>query len=452
MKIIIVGGGKIGITILENLVQEGHDVVAIDSDPHVTELLSNQYDVMCVCGNGVDNETLSEAGVEKAQLLIAVTGSDELNMLCCFLAKKMGAENTVARIRKPEYNDQSLGFMKHTLDISMVINPDSLAAKEIFNLLQLPGAESVETFSRKNFEMVQLVLKPDSVLDGLSLMQMRKKYPASYLVGVVKRGEEVFIPGGSFVLQSGDRIGLTASGSEMERLMRMLGLMQERAKNVMLIGASRISYYLSRLLIHSGCSVTIIEKDKEICQYFAEALPEAVIVCGDGANEDLLLEEGIKQMDAFVTLTGSDQENILLSYQALSKGVSKVIAKTNREEFTATCSKLGLDCTVSPKHLMSDVMTRYARALKNSMGSKVETLYKLMDGLAEAVEFKVQPDFKFTEIPLKDMKLKSNTLIAGIIRGRKIIIPTGNDMILPDDRVVILTAGSGLISLSDIME
>ncbi len=452
MNIIVVGSGKIGTTILKSLVQEGHDVVVVDSDQKVITQISNIYDVMCVCGNGVDWETLTEAGADKAQLLIAVTGSDEFNMLCCFMAKRIGTENTIARIRNPEYNDQSLGFMRQQLDISMAINPDSLAAKELFNLLKLPVAERVETFSRRNFEMVQLVLKENSLLDGISLMEMRKKYPASYLVGTVQRGEDAFIPGGTFRLQSGDRIGLTAAPAEIEKLLKQIHLMQSSARNVMLIGASRTAFYLAKMLLVGGNSVTVIEKDKKICESFAEALPEAVVICGDAAQEELLLEEGLESMDAFVALTGIDEENILLSYLAKSRGVNKVICKINREEFSSMAQKLGLDCIFSPRDLMSNVLTRYARALENSMGSNIETLYKLMDGKVEALEFKANAEFPFLAKPLKEMKLKKNTLIAGIIRGRKIIIPTGTDGILAGDRVVVLTAGHVMTDLADIME
>jgi len=451
MKIIIVGGGKIGTTILESLVSEGHDVVAIDSDPKVIGEISNVYDVMCVCGNGVDCETLTEAGAENAQLLVAVTGSDEFNMLCCFMAKRMGVKNTIARIRKPEYNDQSLSFMRQQLDISMAINPDQLAAKELFHLLQLPAAESVETFSRRNFEFVELVLKDTSPLDGMSLMEMRKKYPALYLVGAVQRDGESFIPDGSFRLQKGDRIGLTAVSTEIEKLFKMLGLVQKSAKNTMIIGASRVSFYLAQKLLQSGNRVTIVEKNSELCHQFADALPEAVVICGDGAQEELLLEEGLESMDAFVTLTGIDEENILLSYLAQSRGVKKVITKINREEFTSMAEKLGIDCTVSPRKLMSNVLTRYARALENSMGSRIETLYKLMGGRLEALEFKAGSDFPCLGVPLKDMKLKKNTLIGGIIRGRKAIIPTGTDVILKEDRVIVLTAGCGMTDLSQIV-
>lgn len=452
MNIIIVGGGKIGTTVLETLAKEKHDLVMVDSDPQVIAEISNLYDVMCVCGNGVDWETLNEAGADKADLLIAVTGSDEFNMLCCFMAKRIGIKETVARIRKPEYNDQSLGFMRQQLDLSMAINPDFLAARELFNLLQLPGAANIETFSKRRFELVELVLKPDSPLEGISLQEMRKKYPASYLVGMVQRENEFFIPGGSFCLKSGDRIGLTGTEKEIEKLLKMVGQMHERAKDIMIIGAGRIAFYLTKMLLNAGSRVTVIDKDKAACEIFSEAMPEAVVICGDGAHEELLLEEGLQSMDAFVTLTGLDEQNILLSYLAKSRGVEKVITKINREEFSEMALKLGLECVVSPKKLMNDVLTRYARALENSVGSPVETLYKLMDGKAEALEFKVQKEFPGVGIALKDLRLKKNTLIAGIIRGRKVIIPAGLDMILAGDSVVVLTATGGLTDLAEILE
>lgn len=452
MKIIIVGGGKVGTTILQDLVAENHDVVMVDSDPAVIEQITNLYDVMCVCGNGVDNETLTEAGAEEAELLCAVTGSDEFNMLCCFMGKRMGVSSTIARIRNPEYNDQSLGFIRQQLDLSMSINPDALAAKELFNLLQLPGAANVETFSRRNFEIVEVILREDSPLCGMNLIEMRKKFPASYLVGTVRRGGEAFIPDGHFILLAGDRIGLTGTKSEIVRLLKLIGQSGERVRNVMIIGASRTAFYLTKYLLSDGCHVTVVDKDERTCRSFAEALPDAVVIHGDGASEELLLEEGLSEMDAFVTLTGIDEENILLSYLAQSHGVHKVVSKINREEFSTMAEKLGLDCVISPRKLMSDVLTRYARALQNSLGSPVETLYKLMDGKAEALEFKVKADFPFSNVTLMELKLKKNTLIAGILRGRRVIIPKGSDVILPGDSVIVLTAGHKMTDLADIME
>ena len=451
MRIIIVGCGKIGTTIIASLVNEGHDVVAVDDNPDIIADITNTYDAMGVCGNGTDCETLAEAEVEKAELFVSVTGSDELNMLSCFIARRMGAKHTIARIRNPEYNDSSLGFLCQQLDLSVSINPELLAAQELFNMLKFPSAVNVETFSGQSFEIVELRLKADSPLIGMKLLELRKRYQAKFLVCVVQRGEDVYIPDGNFELKSGDKIGLTASPLEIQKLLKMLGILQRQARNVMILGASRTAYYLARLLTGSGNSVKIIEKDRERCEEFCNSLPGAVIICGDGAEPELLLEEGLGSVDAFVALTGMDEENILLSFFANAQNVPKVIPKVNRNELSSMAEKLGLYSMVSPQKMVSDVLTRYARALQNSLGSNVETLYKIMDGKAEALEFNVQPDFRFLEVPLKEMKLKDNVLVAGIIRGRKTIIPAGNDVIRSGDRVIVLSTEHRLHDLSDII-
>ena len=451
MNIIVVGCGKIGTTILSSLVAEGHNVVALDSNPNTINEITNLYDAIGICGNGNDCDTLSEAGVEKAELFVAVTGSDEFNMLSCFLAKRMGAKHTIARIRNPEYNDQNLGFIKKQLGLSMAINPDLLAAQELFNILKLPSAAKIETFSRRDFEMIELKLRQESVLDGVSLIELRKKYDVKLLVCVVQRDNEVFIPDGSFVLKSGDKIGITATTSEILRFLKMLGVMQKQARNIMILGGSRTAYYLSKLLMGIGNTVKIVEKDHKRCLELSETLPNAVIINGDGAGQELLNEEGLSSMDAFISLTGMDEENILISFYAAAQNVPKVISKVNRDEFMYLAEKIGLDCTISPKNIISDILVRYARALENSLGSNVETLYQIMDAKAEALEFNIVADSAVTEIPLKDMKLKPNTLIAGIMRGRKIIIPSGDDMILPEDKVVIITSGYKLNDISDIL-
>lgn len=453
MKIIIVGCGKIGTTIIESLVREGHDVVAVDSDPAIIADISNIYDVMCVCGTGADYDTLAEAGVSGANMVVAVTGSDELNMLSCFIAKKMGAEQTVARIRNPEFNDKNLGFMKQQLGISLSINPELLVAEEFFNLLQLPSAVNIETFSRRSFEMAELIIKENSLLDGMSLIDLRKKYKANFLVCLVKRGGEVYIPDGNFVLKSGDHIGLTATFTELQKLLEKIGVTSKRARNVMILGASTTAYYLAKMLLSAGNSVTIIDKDKGRCERFAEILPGAVIINGDGTKQEVLLEEGLASSDALATLTGIDEENIIVSFFAISQNVPKVITKANRNELIGMAEKIGLDSIISPKRTISDVITRYARALQNSLGSNVETLYKLMDGKAEALEFNVQSDFRALHIPLKDMKLKDNILIAGIIRKRKAFVPSGDDEILVGDKVIVISKATDEImnDLSDIL-
>lgn len=451
MKIIVAGLGKIGQAILSGLVAEGHEVVGIENAPDVIEEVTNRYDVMCVLGSATDYETLSEAGADGCELFVAVTGSDEMNMLACFLARRMGAHHTIARIRNPEYNDSSLGFMSRELGLSFAINPELYAARELYNLLKFPSAVNIETFSRGNFEMVELVLKDDSVLDQMTLVDMRRKYDAKFLVCAVRRGDEIFIPGGSFVLHAGDRIGITASPVEITKLLKKMGILQKQARSVMILGAGRIAYYLAKRLLAGGHNVKVIEKDKDRCEEFSAAVPGAQVLLGDGARPELLAEEGISAMDAFVALTGMDEENILLSFFASSQGVPKVISKANRAELAALAEKLGLDTLISPKKSISDVLTRYARALENSLGSSVETLYKLMDGRAEAIEFNVSPDFAGLGVALRDLHLKQNILIAGIIRGRKPIIPTGDDMILNDDKVVVIAAGLRLNDLADIL-
>lgn len=452
MKIIIAGCGKIGITLVENLVNEGHEVVALDSNPDAITDITNVYDAMGVCGSATDCDTLAEAGVEKADLFVAATDADELNMLSCFLAKRMGAAHAIARIRKPEYNDQNLGFMRQQLDLSMSINPEQLAAQELFKVLKLPSAMTVETFSRRNFEMVELRLRPESSMDGLSLSELRKKYAAKFLVCVVQRGEEVYIPDGNFVLRAGDRIGVTATPTEIHRFLRMVGVMQKQAKSVMILGASRMAYYLAKMLLDNGTTVKIIDQDRDRCRQFCDLLPGATMIHGESIQQELLLEEGIGSVDAFVALTGIDEENILMAFYANAQNVPKVVAKINHNQLAAMADNLGLDCIISPKKVVVDVLLRYVRALENSIGGQVETLYKLMDGRAEALEFKVQADFEALQIPLKVLALKKDILIAGIVRGRKNIIPSGEDVILAGDRVIILAAGRAISTLSDILE
>lgn len=438
MKIIIVGVGKIGATLIESLESEGHDITVVDREQKVIDEISNIYDVMCVCGNGVDNDTLKEAQVATADLLISVTDSDEINMLICFIAKKMGVSYTVARIRNPEFNDKRMDQVKQYLDISLTINPELLAAQEIFNILKLPAAINIETFSRRNFEMVELIIKEDSNISGMSLIDLRKKYKANFLICVVKRGEEIYIPDGNFVLKSGDRICITANFAEVQKLLKMLGLAKKHSKKIMVLGATTTSYYLSKMLLRSGSEVTVIDKDINRCNQFAELLPNAVIINGDGAQQDVLMEEGIGSVDAFASLTGMDEENILISFFAQSQNVSRVVAKVNRNELAAMAEKLGLDSIVSPKKAATNIITSYARALQNTLGSNVETMYKLMDGSVEALEFNVQADFKGQHIPLKDMQLKNNVLIAGIIRKRKAFVPTGDDEIVVGDKIIVI--------------
>lgn len=453
MKIIIGGCGNIGENLIANLVNEGHDAVVLDSSHEVITAITNVYDVMGVCGNAADYETLESAGIRQADLFISAAGSDELNMLSCFLAKRMGVPYTIARIRNPEYNDASLGFMKHELGLAMSINPEALAAQELFDILMLPSAAKIETFSGRALEIIELKVKEDSPLHNITLKELRMKYKAKVLVCTVQRDDEVYIPGGDFLLMAGDKIGITASPAEIENFLRLVGLMKKKARKVMVLGGNRTAYYLAKMLIAGGTSVKIVEPDPTLAAELSETLPSAVIINGDYSRQELLLEEGLESADAFVTLTDSDDSNILLSIYAEAQGVPKVITQVNRDEMSLMARKLGLDTVISPKKVIANVLVQYARALENSLGSSnIETLYKLMDGKAEALEFNVRQASKVTDTPLKDLNLRSNILIAGIIRGRKTIVPGGMDMIQVGDKVIVLTSGYRLSDLSDIIE
>ncbi len=453
MKIIIVGGGKVGKTIIESMLKEKHEVILVDNDPAVVGNVTNLYDVMGICANGTEYEKLLEAGADKADLFIAVTGSDELNMLSCFAAKKIGARHTVARVRNSEYNTASWGFMKQQLEISMAVNPEKLAAEAIYDILKLPSATKVESFTARSFEMIEIIVKKGSAIDGMTLVDLRKKFSEKFLVCVVQRENDVFIPNGTFRVLSGDKIGVMVTNDDAHSILKKFGYPAKEAKNIMLIGASKTALYLADMLIKGRSSVKIIEKDPEVCDIVCERLSsKASVVCGDGMSREILLEEGVDGLDALVALTDRDEENILISFYALSKQVQKVIAKVNRNELSSISENLGLETTFSPKNIVADILVRYARAIGNSIGSKVETLYSLFGGNAEALEFNVEQDFEFAGVPIKKLETKPGILIAGITRGDEALIPGGDDCILSGDKVIVVAKGERLCNLSDILK
>ncbi len=452
MKIVVAGCGKIGQTVLGSLVAEEHDITAIDNSPELIDELTNIYDIMAICGNCADSDILEECNAADADLFVALTGSDELNMLSCFLAKRLGASNTIARIRNPEYNDDSLVLLRNELDLSMSVNPDMLVAKELHNILRLPSAVKIENFSRRNYEMIEIIVKSNSAFDGVKLSDLKGKSDSKVLICAVHRDGQLYIPDGNFVLKAGDKIALSASHSDIAKLFKTVGIMHKQSKNVMILGGSKSALYLARMLVNSGTNVKIIEKDRARCEELCEEIPQALIIHGDGTHQELLLEEGLRNVDAFVALTGMDEENILISIYAASLSVPTVIAKVNSPELSQLATRLGLECIVSPKTVTADIFVRYARALENTMGSNVETLYKIMDGMAEALEFKVHPDAKLLDISLRDLKFKPNVLIAGIIRGKKTIIPGGDDVIMADDRVIVVSKEHKFNDLEDILK
>lgn len=450
MKVIVAGCGKVGKTIIASMVKENHDVVAMDTNPKVVSAVNNEYDVMSLCGNATSYDDLKEAGAGGCDIFIAVTSSDELNMLACFAAKRMGAKYTVARIREAEYNKKSLVFMKEQLEISLVLNPEKLTSEALYNLLKLPSACKVETFADRRLEMIELIVRKKTPLDGVRLSEIRKKQSYKFLVCEVQRGDEVFIPNGNFLIHSGDKVGIMCEREETHRTLKTLGFLQKECKEAIILGGGKIAYYLAQKLSENHSAVKIIEKNEDKCVELCENLPSQVtVVHGNGMSQDLLSEEGIDGTDAFIALTGKDEENILISFYAISRQVPKIVCKVNTEELSAIAEKLGMDSIITPKRLVADVLVRYARALQNSMGSTVEKLYSIAGGQVEALEFIVTDKFEYSSVPLKNLKLKEDVLVAGIIRQGQTLVPGGDDYIIPGDRVVVFAKGNRIGTLSD---
>ncbi|MBQ3201969.1 MAG: Trk system potassium transporter TrkA [Clostridia bacterium] len=445
MKIVIVGDGKVGYTLTKRLSEEGHDIVVIDRDRNVLLQSQEMLDVAVVDGNGASVEVQLEAGVATSDLLIAATSGDEINLLCCVVARKLGCRHTIARVRNPEY-DQQIGFLKDELGLSMVINPEKQAALEIFRLLQFPTFLKRDSFAKGSVELVELKIKEGNVLAGKRLDQFRTLANVNALVCAVDRGDTITIPKGNFTLQVGDKITIAADAGDLVKLIKNLGVYTPKAQHVMIIGGSRTAKYLAQRLIRSKAKLTIIEKDKDRCLALSEDLPEATVVHGNGTVQELLLEEGIAKMDAVVTLTGMDEENLIVSMFADYLGVPKSVTKINRTEYNNVYESRGIDSTVSPKLLTADGIIRYVRAMDDTTGMSAVTLYRIVDEQAEALEFTVKNETNYTNTPLMKLRMKPNILIASIIRQRKVIIPSGQDEIKKGDNVIIVTTADHAVS------
>ncbi len=452
MNVVIVGDGKVGGTIASQLSGEGHDIIVIDNNTRVLTNASNTMDIISVEGNGASMQVQERAGVPHADLLIAATSADEVNMLACLVGKKLGAKHTIARVRNPEYFQQ-INNLKDDLGLSMAVNPELAAAEEISRLLRFPSALKIDTFARGRVELVEIKIPSHSVLDGMPLWAIYKEFQVKILICAVQREGEVYIPSGDFVLQAGDKINLTASHLEIAKFFRTIGIFRTGVKSVMIIGGGRVAYYLARELLSLHVRVKIIEMDYRRCEDLCEMLPEAVIIHGDGTDKELLQEEGLEKTDALVCLTGMDEENIVVSLYAKAKKVSKVIAKINRINFDEILDALDIDGFISPKTIAASNIVRYVRAMQNSVGSSnVETLYKLINDRIEALEFKVREKSSVVGVPLKNLKTKDELLVATIIRGGRVIIPGGNDSIEVGDSVIIVTRNKHLMDLKDILK
>lgn len=449
MKIIIVGCGKVGATIAGELNEEGHEITIIDQDRDALENVTGSIDVMGVEGNGAIYNVQMEAGIKEADLLIATTSSDELNILCCLIAKKAGDCHTIARIRNPEYAEE-VNYIREELNLSLAINPELATAREIARLLKFPSAIKVDTFAKGRVEIMKFQIPADSVLHNIKVFEIAQKTHSNVLVCAVERGDDVLIPNGMFELCAGDKISFISSQSESSKFFRAAGVKNNSAKSVMMIGGGKITYYLTKMLKDTPIKITIVERDLENCKKLSEDLPYAMVIHGDASNQQLLLEEGLRQTEAFASLTGFDEENIMLSLYAASQSKAKLITKVNRISFEDVINSLNLGSVINPKLITADLILQYVRAMQNSLGSNVETLYK-MSNHAEALEFRVGKDFPMLGVPLEKMTLKPNLLVACINRKGKIITPRGKDTIEVQDTVVIVTTNKGLNDLKDIL-
>jgi len=449
VNILIVGCGKAGSVLAQTLCSEGHDVTVMDTDPEIVRTLVDHFDVQGICGNGLILKDLEEAGVENTNIIIAMTESDEINILCCLMARKSGARHSIARVRNPAYAEQ-LVFMREELGVSMMVNPEFQTANEIARMLRYPNALHVETFAKGRLELAELKVSEGGLLDGIQLMDITRKLKLHLLICAVKRDDDIFIPDGSCTLQAGDRIYITATHSELSKFYKQVGDLKNRFRSAVIVGGGRISFYLTNQLLELGMHVKIIEQNLERCEQLSEWFPKAKVICADGTDQDILLEEGIADADAFITLTGIDEENIILSLYGKTLGVDKVVTKINRLSLLPISDSVGLENVVSPKNTTAALILQYVRAKQNSESSNIITLYRLSDNRLEAVEFIVRNDPDYVGIPLRDLRVRPGFLIAGIIRGNKLVVPSGNDCLKVNDSVVVVTTNNKLSDLEDI--
>ena len=451
LKIIIVGCGKVGITLVEQLSNEGNDITVIDKNAKLVTDVCDTYDVMGVVGNGATYSVQIEAGIEQADLLIAVTMSDELNLLCATVARQVTNCAAIARVRDPDYS-QEVAYLREKLSLDMIINPELEAAKEASRILFLPTALEVNTFAHGQAELIKMEIPEGNILAGKTIAEVASSINMKVLICGVERGDEVFIPLGNFMMQSGDKITFTASRANVRSFLREAGFKTQQVKDTIIVGGGDAAFYLSKYLLDLGVQVKIIEIDKERCEELITELPKAIVINGDGTDEELLKEEGIADCESFVALTGMDEENILLTLYAKQVSDCKVITKITRNTFKGIINNLQLGSIIYPKYITSEAIIAYVRAKKDSLNSNIETLYHMFDHRAEAVEFRIGPKSELTDRPIKELELKDNVIIACISRHGKIIIPGGDDMIHSGDSVMIVTTHKGFDNIKDILK
>jgi len=451
MRIIVVGCGNVGRTLVDQLSKEGHHITIIDIDPQKVKDISEKYDVLGVIGNGAGYADQLEAGVDKADLLIAVTGKDELNLLCCLIAKKAGGCHTIARVSDPMYS-REIAFIKEELGLSMIVNPKLAAAAEISRLLRFPAALEIDTFAKGRVELVKIRIDEDSELCGMQLKDISIKIKSDVLICAVEREDQVIIPDGNFVLEAKDAITLVGSVAKIVGFFKKLGIPTTSAKDTLIIGGGETAYYLAEMLISMGIQVKIIEVDKDRCLHLSEALPQAMIIWGDGTDRDLLIEEGLGRAGSIVTMTNVDEENIMLSLFSKTQSKGKIITKVHRIAYDELIDSLDIGSVIYPKYITSEAIIKYVRAMSNSMGSNIEALYRMNDNRVEALEFYIKEDAPVVGIPLMELNLKPNILLCSINHKGTISIPGGKSVIQVGDTVVVVTTMTGIQDIRDILK
>ncbi len=450
MKLVIVGAGKVGSTLVEKLSTEGHDVIIVDVSSKTVEQLINKYDVRGVVGGGADRAVLAEAEVGTADFFISCTSRDELNVLACMLAKKMGARLTIARVRDPEYYSQD-DYMSTELGIDMLFNPELKTAEEIALILRYPTAISIERFAGGTVLMLQFLIQDTNPLVGMAVADIVKQYNTKILLSVVEREGEVYIPRGDFVIKAGDSVYVTAAADDLAIFIKQLQIYKKRAKSVFIVGGGKIGYYLAEQLLKDKVKVTIMDQDEERCKQLSEALPNAKILLGDGSDQEVLDEEDIASRDACVALTGIDEENVIISLYASTKQVPKVVAKVDRPTVAKMARQIGIDSALSPRNVIANHILRFVRAHRTTKGNRMDSLYKIGD-TAEAVEFSVTDECKFLDTPLRDLNINKDYLVNGIVRDKEFILPTGDSRLMVGDDVLIVSAKNTLMDLNDIIK
>lgn len=462
MNIIIIGCGKVGQELTEHLNEASNNITVVDTQQTKLNYIAARCDVLTVCGNGATHAVQQEAKIDTADLLIAVTGSDELNLLCCLIAKKAGNCHTIARVRSPQYLGEA-PYLKDELGLAMVINPEFESAAEIARVLRFPSAMKIETFAKGRVELLKFKLPEGSPLVGMAVKEISSKLHCDVLICTIERNispvigsdgeisEEAYIAYGDFVFEEKDVISIVATPRNANTFFKRINYKLNSAKDVMIVGGGSIAVYLCAILVKSGINVTLIDKDPQRCEELESMLDDVRIICGDGSDQETLLEEGLAEADGFVALTNLDEENILLSLYAKSRSKAKLCTKVNRIDFTDVIKKLDLDTLIYPKNITAEGIVRYVRAMKNSIGSNMETLYSIIKGKIEAAEFTIKENSPITDVPLMELKLKQGVLIAAILRDRKVIIPRGSDTIQAGDSVVVVTTHLELNDINDLL-